>query len=289
MAAVSIYDYLNYCNFLRDIFQAKKGEKKSFSHRAVLQRMGVTSSGYLANVISGKSSLSIEGATKLSKIFNLNKAETSYFKKLIYFHKAKTIDEKNDIFKQLIAFRKRELKLLEKDQLFLFSEWYIIVIRELMHFCNINDDYSALAKMLSPPVSSREAQKAVDTLKKMGLIKKNSEGYYKPVDKAITTGDEVDSFHVVNFQLKMIEIVKECYSRINSEERDISGLTLSISKEKFKLIKEEIQEFRKRLLQIAVDDQEPQQVIRCNFQIFPVTKVMDVIDKKKNNKKGTGK
>ena len=48
--------------------------------------------------------------------------------------------------------------------------------------------------------------------------------------------------------LKMIDIGKEAIARIPQNDRDISGLTLSLSDDSYLLIQEEIRKFRKKLL-----------------------------------------
>ena len=129
--------------------------------------------------------------------------------------------------------------------------------------------------MIEPPITPKEAKTAIRDLEKMGLITKDAEGYFKQVDAAISTGDEVKSLHVANYQIDMFDLGRRAFDAIKSPERDLSGLVMTVSDENFKLIKEEIQSFRKRLLQIAVDDKNPNRVIRCNFQIFPVTKKLN--------------
>ncbi len=267
---IQIYSYLDYRKFLKDIFKEKKAENKNFSHRSVLLRMNIGSTGYLANILSGNRGLNITNAVKLSSVLGLSKAEINYFKKLIYFDRARTIEEKNDYFEQIMIYRKRKVKYLDEGQLTLFSRWYMVLIRELMHCYDFDGDYSTLANILKPHITISEAKKAVELLETLKLINKNENGIYKPVDNVITTGDEVHSFHVTNFQVKMIDLAKFALENITAEERDISGVTMSLSREKFQLIKEEIREFRKKLSQIAADDHEPEQVYRCNFQFFPV-------------------
>lgn len=267
---IQIYSYLDYRKYLKDVFKEKKKENKNFSHRSVLLRMNIKSTGYLANILSGKRSINISTTVKLGRILNMSKAEINYFKKLVYFDRSKSIEEKNDHFEQIMIFRKRKIKFLDDEQLSLFSRWYMVLIRELMHCYDFDGDYYALAKLIKPHITMSEAKKAIELLEKINLIVKDDNGIYKPVDNVITTGDEIHSFHVTNFQVKMIELAKFALENIASEDRDISGLTLSISHEKFQLIKGEIQEFRKKISQIAADDSNPEQVYRCNFQFFPI-------------------
>jgi uncharacterized protein (TIGR02147 family) len=272
MKTVDIYSYLSYREYLRDYLKEKKVENPHFSHRVLLRKMGITSTGFLANIIAGRSNLTVKQVIKLASIIGLNSKETRYFKNLVYFAKAKNLSEKNDFFQQLITYRRGKIKFLKDSELTLFKQWYYVTIRELLNFYDFKDDYISLARMIEPPITPKEAKNAIGDLEKMGLIKKDRKGFYKQVDAAISTGDEVRSLHVANYQRDMFDLGRRALDKIKGQERDLSGLVMTVSDEKFKLMKEEIQSFRKRMLQIAVDDENPNRVIRCNFQIFPVTK-----------------
>lgn len=276
----TLYTYIDYRKYLSKALEDKRAEDKraedkKFSHRYVLKRMGITSSGYLSNVISGKNCFSIKDAVSLGRILNLSRAEIEYFKKLIYFSKAKTVEEKNVYFKQIMDYRKRRVSFLQKDQLSLYSEWYTVVIREILHTCNFTGNYATLAKMVRPKISVSEAKKSIQSLEKMGLVEKNSDGVYKPVNRAITTGDQINSSHVKNFHRKMVNLAEFAIENTSSLERDISSLTLSVSEERFDVIRDEIQEFRKKILQIAEEETNPERVFQCNFHLFPVSNKLE--------------
>ncbi len=54
---VNIYDYMNYRDFLRDYLNYKKEKNRSFTHREILKKMGINSTGFLSNIFSGKKNL----------------------------------------------------------------------------------------------------------------------------------------------------------------------------------------------------------------------------------------
>lgn len=271
----SIYSYLSYREFIRDFLKIKKEQNPHYSQRVLLRSMKITSSGFISNVIAGRSNFTLEQAKQFAKIAQLNVRETKYFKLLLYFAKAKNSVEKNDFFQQILSYRQLHYKKLSIEELSLFKRWYFVVIRELLNFYNFTDDFAQLATQLEPAISVGEAKNAIAELEHMGLIAKDKEGVYRQCDVALSTGDEIQSLYVANFQRQMFDLGKEALVNIVQEERDLSGLTITVSDEKFALIKDEIQSFRKRLLQIAIDDEKPNRVMRCNFQIFPVSKKVD--------------
>ncbi len=50
----SIFAYNDYRQYLKEHFEEQKALKPAFSHRFLLRKMGVTSSGFLANILSGR-------------------------------------------------------------------------------------------------------------------------------------------------------------------------------------------------------------------------------------------
>jgi uncharacterized protein (TIGR02147 family) len=191
----------------------------------------------------------------------------------LYFSKAKSISEKNDFYNQLIEYRRQKYKNLSNDELTLFSKWYYPIIREIINYSDFKDDYEWLAEQVTPALRDYEAKDAIEILDKLGIIKRDKSGYYHQSDTVLTTGNEIRSLHVVNYQFKMINLAKKAIENVEPSERNISGVTLSISEDKFQLLKQEYQNFRKKIIQIATDDtSKADRVIRCNLQLFPLSK-----------------
>jgi uncharacterized protein (TIGR02147 family) len=267
----SIYKYLNYREYLHDYFVEQKQFQKQLTHRVVLNKMGITSTGFLSNVITGKKNLNEEMSGKLGKIINLAARERRYLNAMVTYTQTKSIEEKKKYLDQLLAMRKTDLTHMNEDQFSIFSQWYYVYIRDMLCFFDVTNDYHALAARLDPPIKPEEAQAAILALERLGLIKKDNNGCYRPIDRLITTGDEVHSVQLANFQLTTMDMAKRSLQKHPAEERDISFVSLTLSKERFNQVKSEVQAFRKRLLLMAKDEQKPDRVYQCNIQLFPVT------------------
>ena len=269
---INIFDYQNYRLYLSDLFIEKKQRNRGFSHRDVLKKMGISSTGFLSNVLSGRNNLTITHIVSLCKVLKLNKLESSYFEIMVLFTQAKTIDEKNTYFSRIVKLQKSKFKSLKPEQLSLFAKWHFAVIRELIYFFPFKDDYKQLAKMVDPPISPAEAKEAIEVLNKIGLIGKDSNGIYRQRKGIVTTGDEIRSFHVLQFQNETMKHAQRALDTIPSENRDMSVLTMKLSKSKAMEIKTEIQLFRKKILRMAEQDSDQELVYQCNINFFPVTK-----------------
>ena len=106
-----IYNYYDYREFLRDFIPEEKKKNKSLSQRKIHQQLGISpSSGFIANVLSGKQHFTMAQAVKLAEILNLASDHTLYFKSMLSFARAKSIEEKNRCFEAMNVMRKRKLK-----------------------------------------------------------------------------------------------------------------------------------------------------------------------------------
>lgn len=269
---ISVFDYQNYRLFLGDFLNYRKKHEKGFSQRDILRKMEVSSTGFLSNVLSGRNNLTTTQVASLSKVLKLKKAEAAYFEAMVLFTQAKTIDEKNTYYSRMVKLQKSKFKSLKPNQLSLFAKWHYAVIRELIYFHEFRGDYKELAKLVDPPITPKEAEEAISELEKIGLIQKESDGVYRQKSGIVTTGDEIRSFHVAHFIQESLKRAERALDAVPPQERDMSVLTLKLSRAKMKEIKTEIQMFRKKLLSMAETDTDQERVYQCNINFFPATK-----------------
>ncbi len=265
-----IYDYLNYREYLRDFFAEQK--KKGVTKLTILKKMGITSTGFLSNIIAGRNNLTHAQILSLVSIMKLSKHEAAYFEALVLFNQAKRIKEKNEYCDRLSSLRKTKVKDIAQDQLTLFSQWHYVIIRELLNFIDYRGDAKSLARMLDPSITPLEVEKTIALLEKAGLIKRQGNGRYVQSDKTISAAKEIKSLDIANFQLDTIDFAKRALETKKREERDISTITLTLSPESMEKVRAEIAKFRANLATIAKDEENPDQVFQCNIQLFPMTK-----------------
>jgi uncharacterized protein (TIGR02147 family) len=274
----NLYEFVNYRLYLQEFLaEHKKDSEPDFSHKMILAKMGISSTGFLSNVVAGRKNLTPIQIIKLAKILKMNKAEAAYFEAMVYFTQAKLIDEKNEYFNRLVTLQKVNLKVLDKKKMSVFSKWYYVVVRELLYFYRYNgSNPSSLGHLVEPTIRQSEAEHAIKYLEELGLIEKDAGGYYKQVENAVTSGDEVRSLHLTNFQIATMELAKRAIQRIPAADRDVSVLTMTLSQDTFLMVKSELQHIRKRIAKIAVDEDKPDRVYQLNIQFFPVSKKPDV-------------
>ena len=71
----------------------------------------------------------------------------------------------------------------------------------------------------------------------------------------------------------MLELAKHGLEEIPREDRDISSITMSMSRERFEQVRLMMQEFREQLIALARTDPHPQRVYQVGLQVFPLSKM----------------
>jgi uncharacterized protein (TIGR02147 family) len=270
---IDIFQYTDYRKFLADFYEAEKKRNPHYSHRYIAQKVGFTSSGFFSKILQGKTNISSDLALRFADFLKLKKSEAEYFGLLVFFNQAKSHADKKRWFEKIVAFSKSKVKIVQVSQYEFFQKWYFVAIRELLAFYTFSGDFVQLGKMIDPPISPAQARKGIELLEKLSLIKKDEDGCYRQTDTLISTGYDVKSVAINNFQIATLDLAKESIDRFPKDERDISTLTLSFSKELYGTIHGKLKEFRREILELVKNDPNAvDRVYQVNFQIFPLSK-----------------
>ena len=178
-----IFEYLDYREFLKDYYNAKKEANPAFSLRVFSDKIGFKAKDFISRVMNGDKNLSSQSIPKVASGLRLGKHETEFFVALVKFNQAETTDERNAAFEQMQAVLKvvrfaEKQHLLGHAQYMVYSDWRHLTIRSLIGMFGFDGDYEALAKMVHPHVTADEAKKSVKLLEDCELIKKGDDGKY---------------------------------------------------------------------------------------------------------------
>lgn len=266
----SIFDYLDYREFLKDHYEINKARNPFHSFRYISSKTGLDSSFYV-KVLQKQLHLSLKSLPGLISFLNLSKKESDYFTLLVRFNRANNNEEMKRYFENIIEFRELRTNTLDAKKYEYFNKWYYVAIRELLNYHQFDGDYKSLAAKLNPPISEAKAKKAIDLLIKLDLVRKNNAGFFELTDQFLSTGESWNSIAVDNFQKEMLRLAEDSIKNIPKKNRETSTVTVSISWECFEAMKERLREVRKELLEMAKIEREPDGVFQINFQVFPLT------------------
>lgn len=264
--------YLDFREYIRDFYTEKKSSSK-FSYREFAKSAGFSSPVFIKLVIDGKANLAPSGTAKLCDAMGLKKEERRYFKTLVSFGQAKTIESKISCLEKLKNMQSLvPVNRLSEDQFLYFSKWYHPVVRELVMMIRFDGDCQKLAALVKPPITTKEAQESIELLQKLNLIEKNEHGEFTATSNFLTTdGMENGTLAIRNVQKTMALLAASAIDAVAPERRDVSGVSISISEKSIPAIRDELQRCRRRIFEIASEDKNPNSVYRLNLHLFPIS------------------
>lgn len=268
-----LFAYTDYRKFLKDYYEEQKAKDAKFSHRYFTMKVGFSSSGYFSDVLSGKKNLSGAFMIKFAKALKFSREEEEFFLNLVSFNQAKTLDEKNRFYEKMMTTGKVKKDVLEPDKYEYFSKWHYAAVREILHYMPFKDDYKALGKALDPPITAKDARKAIGLLETLGFIFRDGEGYWRPATGNLTTGGNFNALNVANFHHNTLELAIRALDAFPGELRGFSTLTLPLTEDKIRKAKLAIKNLRMYLLALAENGTKADRVYQFNFQLFPVTRI----------------
>lgn len=270
MPTTDIFNFFDYRDYLSVYYDQKKAEDPEFSHRAFLRDANIAGSVYLMRLLKNERKLSVRFIPHFSQALKHSPREARYFRAMVQFCNEKSASRKEVHLRELLALRNTSpLLKMEDRKLRFFDKWYYPVVRELVTHLDFHGDFNKLANAVVPRISVEQAEGAITYLLENGFIKKSGTKGYRQSEAVISTGPEVNSTIVQKYHKQTLLQCADAIDTVPKEERDISSLTLSVSPKTFRIIKEEIQAFRKRLLQIASEDKSPSQVCLVGMQLLP--------------------
>ncbi len=258
---------------MQDYYQNRKKREKKFSYRAFAQKAGFTSSGLYIDIVNKRTDIKSSFISKLSKGMEHNPKEEAYFEDMVLFNQAKNHNDKKKYFVRMMKFHNSKAYLVESSKYEFYSKWYYSAIRDMLGIGKYSDDYALIAKTMDPAIKPTEARKAIKLLLKLELIRCNDDGYYEVTENAITTGDEVASVVIKNFQKEMIQLAMDSLDKHHFTKRNISTITFNISEETFSTVQAELVSCRKRIANLVKHDKNMDRVYQLNLQLFPLTKI----------------
>lgn len=265
-----IFHYIDYRHYLDDYRIQRRAIDPGFTHAYICHKLGSPNSrSYLNNIIKGRKTLSASFIDRMSELLEHTPSQSKYFRALVYYNQTMVPNEKEFYFNQVIQLNETPQKLINKNEYAFYSESYHTTMHALLEIYDFKDDYREIAKKIKPQITPALAKKSIQLLLELGLITTNEQGYLKPTNKILSTGENIKDHIIRYYQLKCLELGKEALIANDNEPCKTSTLTLSVSSSGLEQIHSRLQQFKNELRSIVHQDTEnAQKVYQINLQIF---------------------
>jgi uncharacterized protein (TIGR02147 family) len=202
---------------------------------------------------------------------NLSGYELTYFEKMVEFGNASNDEKKKAAFTELTRIAKEQkVRVIDADTFAYYESAINSIVRELAPLMPgaLPKD---MAKKIKHLFTAQQVRDSLELLTKAKFLEETGENTYRQTDKAITGSTEAIPLALRSMNREMTDLAKEAIDKIDANERNTSGVTMGIDAPTFARISEEIDKCRKRVIALANECKNINQVYRLNLQLFPLT------------------
>ncbi len=269
-------DFEDYREFLREMVRYLKQSGRGFSYRQFARRAGFATSNFLKLVEQGKRNLSDDSIEKFAKGLGLTETETRAFRVIVMLGQADTDEARNEYYRALWKLRRKpdDVIQLEQDHFEVYSLWYAIPIRELMMTPEFQEDPKWIARQFVQPVKPSQVEKALELLQRTGLAARDSDGRLRPAHVTIKSPPTITSLAARNYHRSLLKIGSDSLDGVPKEKRNVTSLTLTLNREDYEDVCNQISDFRRKLLE-HIDskpaDRAARQAYAVSFLVIPLT------------------
>jgi uncharacterized protein (TIGR02147 family) len=268
----NIFLFTDYRKFIAAWYAAKKQARPKITYRVIADTLGLNSPAHILMILKNKANLSEDRALRLANLMDLNKKETRYFLLMVNYNQHRSPQDKRRFLRKMVRLNSTGTVLLQPDQFEYYQKWFYAAIHDILSFYPFDGDFTGLAKMVDPPISRREAEKAVGLLERLQFIHKKEGNTYCCAYPGISAYAEGQSLVLGSYAEAMMDQARQALRKYPANERSISWAGFSMSKETFEKVKTETREFRKHIIAMAQADRSPDRAYHITIQIFPVSR-----------------
>jgi uncharacterized protein (TIGR02147 family) len=266
----SILEYKDYRLYIQDYYDERK-RLGAFSWREFCKSAGFTSPNFLQLVCKGESKLGKPKIENVANAMGLVGYEKDYFREMVAFGNAKNDSVKKAALLEMqkIALE-HKVRVVDGDAFQYYESWKYPVLRELipmMPGANPRD----IADACKEHVSAEDVRDVLDFLVKAGFLKNEGDKAYSQTEQTVIGSKEALPLAIRAMHKEMANMAARAVDRYAPDERHFTGVTLGVNEEAYGRIANELDACCRRVLSIANEYKDQDQVCRVNFQFFPVT------------------
>lgn len=267
----------DYRAYLKAMIAYLKRTQRRFSYRYFSKLAGYSSPNFLKLVADGQRQLSVDSIGRFAQALGLDEREREQFEALVLLGQSKTDAERNRYYARLrrTATTASPATQLEKAQYDVYAVWYALPIRDLIAQPDFVEDPEWIARRMHPRIKASEAKRALALLEQTGLATREASGRLVVGSSKLSTPPTVRSLSVRNYHRAMLQIAAQALDGLPVEDRDVTSVTVAMSKEQFELVRQRIAAFREDLLNLIEDapvSEGGREVYVLGFQSVPVTR-----------------
>jgi uncharacterized protein (TIGR02147 family) len=253
----------------RQLYQTAKNLDKRYSLSFMCRRLGLSSKGFLSDVMQGKRLLGHKYWDKVGQIFHLDPACHEILILLFSIDNEKDCDRKKLLTDELAIKRKAlrySKKILSSKLRGMFFSFDVFCAFGLFH----NEPSKEQLRQYFGVERGVELEVALNILLTTGLIEKTDHGTYRLTDNRIRFSDSEDGISHLDFLRESIEDARRSVEtwKTRTDESIFASNIISVKRSDYLAA---LNKLKRDLLEIQsnLESQEADILIRFNIQVYP--------------------
>ncbi|WP_413574711.1 TIGR02147 family protein [Bdellovibrio sp. HCB290] len=264
----SLLDYIDYRLFLQAWYAYNKATKKGFSYGSWTQQCGFKSRSFIRLVMLGQRNLGEESIPQVAQSLRLNAAESEYFKHLVLYAHADSIQRKEFHFAKIINLNKGQVGSELRDIYKFLSNPKTPRVQLLLSLDSVICTLSYIAETMQ--ISQGEALEILENIEACGLatFDETTDSWKSSIsDLKIPT--QIGNAAIRSFHLKSLKEAEEALP-LPLTERSFNALLMTLNEEEFKELKVDLDQFQNFLSKkYKSQNLQESRIYQINLNLIP--------------------
>lgn len=271
--ALNVFEYVDYKKYLCDWRREEKRRNPRLTHEYLCVALGQKNRSYYNDIEKGRKIIGAEVLDRLIRLFGLQGNAAKYFRAMVRYGQPATFLEREFWFEQIVLLNNTPKHVIDKETYIYFKEWWHSAIRAVLDTCDIDDNYKLIARKFWNRITTAQARESVQLLSRLGFIKKNSSGFWKPTEKVLSTGDNVASECLRQYQLANYNILRQILEADLPGSHDSTLMTISVSQIGLERILARLKNVRSEIVSISHKDEKyADRVYQIAIHAYPLSR-----------------
>lgn len=231
----------------------RQDRRPTYSLRCFAKHLDLSPS-HLANLISGRRTLTPMVAQSIGERMDLSPDETRDLLKLVP-------NRRNPLERDVSASHR-----LDGEVFKLISDWHHMGLLSLARTVKNSSDPENIARELR--ITKPEATQALDRLQKLGLLAIEN-GALKCLTDDVVTSNDVPSAAIRRHHRQVLQKAERALENVEMDRRQVETSTIAMSTARIAEIKAAVSEFHDKIKAIAATDETKDTVYNLAVQFFP--------------------
>lgn len=258
-----------YREFLAAWFEKEKANRPSLSLAILAKKLAIDPS-LLGKILQGDRHLATSRIQPVCDLVGLSGEKAEYFRHLVLHAKSKTAREAQACFERMQELRRIAPVPLDDAQESYWDNWIHVALRSFLTCGDFGDDWEYLGQELRPAQAASTVKAAMHRLERLGMIAKDSQGFWRPVEPFVRDRQGSQTRALRNFHRQSLLLALEALEKLGPTERNISSVAVTVDDIEYLELVRMIEDLRSKALTRASKVSRPNRVVQLNLQLIPL-------------------